>query len=799
MQTGQAFSGLLVLALFAVQVSSWNTAVLLEHGNSLVTEKPVEGLAVLEASDENELPFELVVPGLGGDDRHARNQSDITGVTINGAGDSAVFCSTLLFSCLSTAFAVLAFSTCRQSSPAVYRRAVDEENSSAASNGWLDWWDKVWSTSPDEEVRAAGLDGWAFLEFYRMNLRILVQTGPLTVVVLCPLHLFFSKDGDVTDLLSRLDVGHLKGHDHIIWIHAALVWVVVLVVCHNLLQSHEEFLNRRFQWLKDIPWPRATTVMVENIPPQYRSDTALRSYFAGFFGEDAVQSAYVVRRTRRLRQKVELLEATRYEMALARQAWEQVGRPSLPSATESLATSSNMSRAALTLERTIRAREVLAAEVASEQAQIETAVVRHDLSVCSTSGFVTFTTELQQRLARKEQYRRDVTEIVLAMPPDPRDVMYENLAENELGSATRTWVAWSCMLAIFIFWSPVVVLISSWTTLEVVREYVPLLDRWCHETQGLEIALQGIMATLALKLFLAFLPSLLIEIIARFYTLKAGAWAQFYLERWYFAFLFIFVLLVTTLGRGIIITAEQLVRHPTQFLSLVSSTLPTASHFYLNYMIVGWFTMALELTRFSVLLKFFFYKLFYSFGNIAAKQYAEPEDQAACGLGARMALAVLMSSIYLVFSICSPLIALCALVYFALGRMTYGYLLVHVELKKPDLGGEFWALAVQQVMAVLVIFVIMMIGVLTAHTESWSGPPVFAGASLLGVFWAWQRINALAWESLPLDEVVGPGRDMEKRQEANDGKYVQPECDPELLAQDWKDGSELLMSSRSRY
>ena len=45
------------------------------------------------------------------------------------------------------------------------------------------------------------------------------------------------------------------------------------------LAPQEHFTERRYQWLEQIPFPRANTVLVRNIPPMYRSDAALRSYF----------------------------------------------------------------------------------------------------------------------------------------------------------------------------------------------------------------------------------------------------------------------------------------------------------------------------------------------------------------------------------------------------------------------------------------------------------------------------------------------------------------------------------------
>lgn len=50
--------------------------------------------------------------------------------------------------------------------------------------------------------------------------------------------------------------------------------------------------------------------------------------------------------------------------------------------------------------------------------QVENAVVERDPEVCSSSGFVTFSSVLWQRLALKEDFRADKSEFIVSMPPD---------------------------------------------------------------------------------------------------------------------------------------------------------------------------------------------------------------------------------------------------------------------------------------------------------------------------------------------------------------------------------------------
>ena len=69
----------------------------------------------------------------------------------------------------------------------------------------FDWVRKVLQTTPDEEVAAAGLDGWAFLEFRRLLWRIFSVIGTVLSAVLLPMHW-------QAGVLRNANVSHLQYH-----------------------------------------------------------------------------------------------------------------------------------------------------------------------------------------------------------------------------------------------------------------------------------------------------------------------------------------------------------------------------------------------------------------------------------------------------------------------------------------------------------------------------------------------------------------------------------------------------------
>lgn len=696
---------------------------------------------------------------------------DLTGVNANSDDDTSALVSSLFLSGSTSGMVVLLFCLLRRWFPAVYmREAPEEAEASKPITSMFDWISMVLSTTPNQEVAEAGLDGWALLELHRLIIRILLTVGPAVVLIAYPGHFYAEGGAEAGDLLGRLDITHLPAGTYFLWLHAGLVWFVVAAVSWHSIYAQREFCDRRFEWLKTLPLPRATTIMVEQIPERYRSDRALKDYFnkmLAAFGPDVVERAYVVRKTHALQSKVAELADISKALDLQRSLKKPETRPELDRL----------------MARHRKVRQELLHEVDGElaaQEEQEASDGQPNLEVFSGSGFVTFKSQVAQRWALKERFTCDASEFVIEQPPDPSDVIYADLAQDDVGYIASSTLGWLSLLLLFLLWSPIVLFISSLTTLESLQEVAPWVKDLCEQNPSLKPLLSGALATAALQLFMAFLPSVFLAIIEKFFTLRSGTCAQFLLEQWYFSFLMIFVLLVTLVGRSLLVTLSAIMNEPTKVIFLLAESLPGASHFYLNYMVIAWFSLSLNLLRYMNLFTYLFYRVAYSCSPELAKYYSEPEDQASYGSGSRIAVTVLMAAIALVLCSCSPAVVPFALVFFVFGRFIYGYLLIFVETKKPDLGGLLWVEALRQLFASLSIYVLLMTGVLAAKSEEhrW-GPSMVALLSLTLVVWAHRRLEKFTWDVLPLEDLLDHVHADEPKLVI--GRYVQCECDPETL------------------
>lgn len=273
-------------------------------------------------------------------------------------------------------------------------------------------------------------------------------------------------------------------------------------------------------------------------------------------------------------------------------------------------------------------------------------------------------------------------------------------------------------------------------------------------------------------------------LIKQFWTLKSGAWAQLKLQNRYFVFLVTFVICITTVGVSVQRTLKEIIETPSHLLPLMAESLPAASHFYLNYVLVGCFSVVLELLRVVPCITFFFYTRCTSSDVETARSLSEPEDQDFYGMGARSARVALIMVLAIVFSTVQPLMVVFACLYFFCCNIVYAYLFVFAETKKPDLGGAFWLCCLKHLLFALCLYVALMIGILSAQGRA--GQYAAAGVAPLFVVLSlsWDRLGQFNWEILPFETLADVCHEGTRRKSFGCGDqvmgmYIQPECHAE--------------------
>eukprot|EP00437_Effrenium_voratum_P006378 CAMPEP_0181426588 /NCGR_PEP_ID=MMETSP1110-20121109/15739_1 /TAXON_ID=174948 /ORGANISM="Symbiodinium sp., Strain CCMP421" /LENGTH=789 /DNA_ID=CAMNT_0023549785 /DNA_START=47 /DNA_END=2416 /DNA_ORIENTATION=+ len=738
-------------------------------------------------ADATSAPADATTSESGMIDKDA-SAAEVTGVNMNAPGDLDAFITALLMNSLIVGGCLLGFTVLRFYFPLMYcpqheaakaatgkvsakdadalgssestaegtEARLPSHSSKASKFKIFDWvWTSIFTTTEDA-MDTAGLDAALLRDFCTLGAQVLAMVGFPMCLIMIPIN---NTQGDqdlgADNELSSLEMATIRdGHPWLYYVHAVLVWLVCIGVHFLLDRAQARFLKLRVQWLQSMPAPRSTTVLVENIPKQWRSDDLLREFFGKIFSPQDVLGAHMVKREDDLAKLVikrdKLVAMKRKaELTLQKKETRETFRPNC------------CAKKVDTLEYCEDQMQGLDEQIVALREEHE--IRRQQDPTCGSShcGFVTFKGRRFAEMAKDLHISACKQEWQVSEAPVPEDLRWGDLRKSREFRICMEVLGHLCVLALYIGFIPIVAFV---TNLAMLVNLGPLQPLWA-----------GFAPTLGLTLFVSLLPMVLSSIFRTFFVLKADALSQHKLQFWYFLFQLIFVVLVTTVGKSLFAQFQRILLEPASVLSIMAESLPYASHFYMTYLVLQWSRHAMEALRYSPFAKFLVFRVIFS--PQEAKQMSEPEDQDSFGFGARNVNLAVNVVLGLLFCSLSPLVTLLAMIDLLLSRLVYGYLVIYAETKKPDLGGVFWATQVHFIQLALVLYSILMVGVIMARsdTRAW----VVVAPTILFLIWSFLHLNkAYQWETLPFQEVAFNCEEILDHQSTSDltGEcYIQPE------------------------
>jgi len=672
----------------------------------------------------------------------------MTGVGQNADDDIYAFISALIANVVTIVGCIGVFMILRTRYPLIYYNNVISKTDKCAPceipDGMWGWASVAWYTKTEDSAKGIGLDNAMLLQFTELCMRILIIIGIPLVFIEGPLNMFFGGNAAGLDYMSYLSFGNVAvGHPWLYYVHACFVWFVVLTVQRNVYAAQVNFLKLRYEWLKELPELRSNTLLIEGIPEKHRSDSNLKKFFEEMMGPGSVQSAFVVKDTTELAKKV--AEKDALELARA-----EIGNEDRSKVDQ---LDSDIAQAKKEMDHL---RTDLRIQAAKTTTNAEGNTVPDPVNL--SKAFVNFKQARTAQICLNLQFNSDSSVWVASVPPEPRDLLWNDLTADPTVQAARDVIGYALVVGLYFAYMPLVIGISN---VAAAVDMGPMQSLW-----------EGLAPTMGLQIMVAFLPTILLLIFRSFFILKADAWSQTRLQKWYFWFQIVFVILITAIGDSVVEFTTTIFTDPIAVFGMLAETMPHATHFYMNFLVLQWTTHAMILLRYVPLSKFLGFRNLYEEEEARAK--AEPEDQDYYGLGSRSARFTINMVIGIVYSTLSPTVALLAWTNFACCRLFYGYLIPFAETKKPDLGGVFWVTKLEHVFIGNVIYCILMTGVLFGRAPN-GIPGMIVTPTIFYVMWSLGRFKeAFSWENLPFETVAETtkvkGRPMT-------GRYIQPELE----------------------
>jgi len=691
-----------------------------------------------------------------------------TGLDLNGQGDLSAFLASTMVNIVTCLICILIFTYClRLNFPAMFsnnfKAHADIFPESMNSKTYWGWISQAWNVSMEQTSEGVGLDAAMMIEFCNLAMEIFGIISIPMVFVLGGMNWAFGGHVAVSRL-SVIGINNVEDGSWLTYVHGFAVWGVVYVVITRVYAAQKMFVGLRFEWLLTMDDDRACTLMVENIPEEFRSNKALEDFFEDMIEGDQVDTAYVVKDTTQLESLTKELEAAKFELKTCNALWDRESND--PNKRPKKYKFKLFGSETDLIDHYTKLVADLEAKVAAEKSEVLKAAETIG-GVNLGAGFVRFHNLQYANLALQLQLSSNLDEWQLAVPPDPLDLRWIDLTRDTTAQFARNILGALLIVALFLVYLPCCVAI---TNLAIAVDLGPFQPIWA-----------GLAPTMGLTIMVMFLPTLLMLIFRSCFLLYADQWAQEVLQSYYFWFQVFFVVLTPALGSNFIAFLKEVAEDPYSLFVLLADKIPDATHFYLNFMVLQWSTLSLNILRYTPLFK---YEAFASlFDQEDARKLAEPEDQDYYGIGSRSARFATFMVTGLVYGQLTPLITILTFILFALQRLVYGYLLNFAETKKNDMGGAFWVKMLKHTMCGLLIYCVIMAGVLAQKGPTIIPCLLCVPPTLYALVAMWRFERQFAWRKLSQAELMGKSTILtdqktklfKMRKRETDGEYVQPE------------------------
>ncbi|XP_030544308.1 CSC1-like protein At3g21620 isoform X1 [Rhodamnia argentea] len=581
---------------------------------------------------------------------------------------------------------------------------------------FLNWMPEALRMPEPELIDHAGLDSAVYLRIYLSGLKIF---GPITILafsVMVPVnwtngslkHSKFSHSD-----IDKLSISNVPNGSHRFWTHLVMAYAFTFWTCYVLKREYEIVASMRLHFLaSEHRRPDQFTVLVRNVPPDPdESVSELVEHFFMVNHPDHYLTHQVVYNANKLSNLVDEKKKLQnwldyYQLKYTR---NQSQRPTTKTGTLGL-----WGERMDAIDFYTSKIEKISREIAQEKEN----TISSSKSVMPAS-FVSFKTRWGAAVCAQTQQTRNPSVWLTEWAPEPRDVYWANLAIPYVSlSVRRLMVAVAFFFLTFFFMIPIA-LVQSLANIEGIEKALPFL-RPIIEVKAIKSFIQGFLPGIALKIFLLFLPTILM-LMSKFEgfistsTLERRSATRYYL----FQFINVF------LGSIITGTAFQQLNNfihqsANEIPKTIGVSIPMKATFFITYIMVdGWAGVAAEILRLKPLIM---YHLKNSFLVKTEKDREEAMDPGTLGFNTGEPQIQLYFLLGLVYAVVSPILLPFILVFFGLAYVVYRHQIINVYNQEYESAAAFWPDVHGRIIVALIVSQLLLMGLLSTKEAAQSTP-----------------------------------------------------------------------------
>ncbi|KAJ6333788.1 hypothetical protein OIU77_009634 [Salix suchowensis] len=660
---------------------------------------------------------------------------------------------------------------------------------------FLNWMPEALKMPEPELIDHAGLDSAVYLRIYLMGLKIFVPIAFLAWAVLVPVN-YTNDTLKIAQLVSnvtasdidKLSISNVPLKSQRFWTHIVMAYAFTFWTCRVLLKEYEKVASMRLQFLSaEGRRPDQFTVLVRNVPPDpdesvselvehfflvnhphhylTHQDT---SYFldklsvathpsVSSFGLNSkgLGKGLVVCNANKLASLVKKKKSKKnwldyYQLKYDRNPLQRPLKKVLLNIQSDISQTGFLGLWGEKVD--VIDHHTSEIEKLSEEIEEERERVLKDPKSIMPAAFVSFKTRWGAAVCAQTQQSRNPTLWLTEWAPEPRDVYWENLAIPYMSLSVRRLIIGVAFFFLTIFFMIPIASVQALASIEGIEKRAPFLKP-VIEIKFIKSVIQGFLPGIALKLFLIFLPTILM-IMSKF----EGFLSISSLERRSATRYYIFLIINVFFGSILTGAAfEQLNSFIKQSANEIPKTIgvavPLKATFFITYIMVdGWAGIAGEVLMLKPLI---LYHLKNIFLVKTEKDREEAMDPGSLGFNTGEPRIQLYFLLGLVYATVTPFLLPFIIIFFAFAYVVFRHQIINVYNQEYESGAAFWPDVHGRVITALVISQLALLGLMSTKEAAQSAPFLIA----LPVLTIWfhrfcQGRHKSAFVKYPLQEAM---------------------------------------------
>ncbi|KAM2204753.1 hypothetical protein COP2_024734 [Malus domestica] len=581
---------------------------------------------------------------------------------------------------------------------------------------FLNWMPAALQMPEPELVDHAGLDSAVYLRIYLTGLKIFVPIAFLAYAVMVPVNWTNSTLKNSTVVYSNIDelsISNVPLGSHRFWTHLVMAYAFTIWTCYILKTEYEKVATMRLHFLaSERRRPDQFTVLVRNVPPD--PDETVSQLVEHFFlvnHPDHYLTHQVVYNASKLSELVNEKKKIQnwldyYQLKFSRNSSK---RPSKRTGFLGL------------WGKRVDAIDFYTSEIErlSKEISLERDKITSSPKSIMPAAFVSFRTRWGAAVCAQAQQSRNPTIWLTEWAPEPRDVYWDNLAIPYVTLTIRRLVVAVAFFFLTFFFMIPIAFVQSLANIEGIEKAVPFLKP-IIEVKFIKSFIQGFLPGIALKIFLIFLPSLLM-VMSKF----EGFGSVSALERRSASRYYIFQFVNVFLGSIITGTAFQQLdefihQSANEIPKTIGVSIPMKATFFITYIMVdGWAGIAGEILRLKPLI---IYHLKNFFLVKTEKDREEAMDPGTLGFNTGEPQIQLYFLLGLVYAVVSPILLPFIIVFFALAYVVYRHQIINVYNQEYESAAAFWPDVHGRIITALIVSQLLLMGLLSTKEAAQSTP-----------------------------------------------------------------------------